>query len=476
MAFFRKNITLIIVVLLLVVGAACRIWVSQLNWMHYDENYYLNITQNYIARGEITPYMWRLGDLPIIAGGGSGYGIFLLIAGLRAVGNSLFWGRILMAAVNLITAGVIYWVARKWWTSHLAGLAAFGYAIVATSSFNTLIVKMDALGILSYTLVLLLYVYAHPKERFWLHFLVGAGIVATAEFHILGVTYMFALAACYGYDLLHDSITNRRLVIRRSIWGFAVGALSAGSLYLAIHVLPDPKAYFVISQTCFECNENILVTEGKRLLRLLAFRPHEVLILLTVIILALKRKKDADRRYLVLAIGWLLGQALAGSPPYDHYFNHSWPILAIGVGGAVAFGSNYKSHPLRIPTSITAGFALLAVTAGMYLTGSYPSLLTYKLDPGPAVLYIQQNIEKDETVMGNVPNYYYLRDFSNYLAYRDGSVYGTILRGEDMLAFWRRTQPKAILLDQDLIDQDVELQQYIAEEDFEQILPDLWVR
>ena len=111
--------------LLLVVGAACRIWVSQLNWMHYDENYYLNITQNYIARGEITPYMWRLGDLPIIAGGGSGYGILLLIAGLRAVGNSLFWGRILMTAVNLVSAGGIYWVARKWWASRLAGGGVF---------------------------------------------------------------------------------------------------------------------------------------------------------------------------------------------------------------------------------------------------------------------------------------------------------------------------------------------------------------
>lgn len=476
MSIRKKNKSLFIIGLLLVVGATCRIWVSQLNWMHYDENYYLDITQNYIARGEITPYMWRLGDLPIIAGGGSGYGILLLIAGLQAVGNSLVWGRILMAAVNLISAGVIYWVARKWWTSRLAGLAAFGYAIVATSSFNTIIVKMDALGILSYSLILLLYVYAYPKERFWLHFLVGVGIVATAEFHILGVIYMFALAACYGYDLLHDSIANRRLVIRRSAWGFAAGALSAGIVYLVIHVLPDPEAYFVISQTCFECNESILVTEGKRLLRLLAFRPHEVLILLAVIVLAVKRKKEADRRYLVLALGWLVGQALAGSPPYDHYFNHSWPVLAIGVGGAVAFGSNYKSHPLRIPAAITAGFALLAVTTGMYLTGSYPSLLTYKLEPGPQVLYIQQNIEKDEIVMGNVPNYYYLRDYSNYLAYRDGSVYGAILRGEDLLAFWRRTQPKAILLGQDLIEKDAELQQYLAEGAFEQIMPDLWVR
>lgn len=476
MPILKKNKSLLILGFLLLIGLAFRIWVSALNWMHYDENYYLNIAQNYSVRGELTPYMWRLGDLPIISGGGSGYGILLLIAGLLAVGNSLFWGRILMIVVNLITAALIYWIARKWWSSHLAGLAAFGYAIVATSSFNTLIVKMDAIGILSYCLVLLLYISVYQKERFWLHFIVGAGAVATAEFHILGVIYIFAIAMCYGYDLLKDSIQNRQLVIRRSIWGFAAGSLSVGILYLAIHVFPNPKAYFVISQTCFECNENIFITEAKRLLRLLAFRPQEVLILLAVIVLAFKRKRDADLRYLVLSLGWLLGQALAGSPPYDHYFNHSWPVLAIGVGGAVAFGSNYKSHPFRIPASVTAGFALLAVTMVMYLVGSYPSLLTYKLEPGPEILYIQQSIEKDEIVMGNVPNYYYLRDFPNYLAYRDGSVYGAILRNENMLALWRRNQPKAIVLDHDLVEEDTELQQYISEENYKQITLDLWVK
>ena len=39
--------------------------------VHWDTNYYLNIGSNFVERGELTPYMWRLGaDTHIIAGSG----------------------------------------------------------------------------------------------------------------------------------------------------------------------------------------------------------------------------------------------------------------------------------------------------------------------------------------------------------------------------------------------------------------------
>jgi len=59
---------------ILVLTIIFRVWVSQPNWMHFDENFYINMAQNYAFRGELTPYMWRLGQANIVSGGGSGYG------------------------------------------------------------------------------------------------------------------------------------------------------------------------------------------------------------------------------------------------------------------------------------------------------------------------------------------------------------------------------------------------------------------
>ena len=65
----------------------------------------------------------------------------------------------------------MYFVARLWWNSKSAGIAAFVFSIVSTSAFYTLIVKMDAPAILTYSLVLLLHILAvragGPFYIFW---------------------------------------------------------------------------------------------------------------------------------------------------------------------------------------------------------------------------------------------------------------------------------------------------------------------
>ncbi len=407
MILSNKRVFPIVICSLILLGLTFRLWASHLDWMHYDENYYINITQNFLARGELTPCLWRLGDLHIISGGGSGYGILGLIYWLRAVDYSLFWGRVLMVVINLLTAGVMCFVASRWWSSRAAGLAIFCYGIVATSSFNTMIVKMDAFGILLYSFVLLLYVYIYGKDRFWLHFLAGVVGVVTLEFHILGVLYIIAIGLCYLYDLVLERVRNHRITINQKILGFGTGIL-AGLVYLVIHVLPNPKAYFVISQNCFECNENITITEFKRWIRMLVFRPHKLLIILGVILFAIKRKLEVDRRYLVLISGWLAAQAIIRPPPYDHYFNHFWPIVAIGVGGAVAYGYNFRPKQRWLAANLIAGFVLLFTNMGMYLSGNYLSMLGYPLAVTPQIQYIQNNITKNEVIMGNIPTFYYL--------------------------------------------------------------------
>jgi hypothetical protein len=472
--FERNKLLTYTLPLLALLSVVFRIWVSTPNWVHYDENYYLNIAQNFVDRGQLTPYMWRLGDIHIISGGGSGYAILILIGWLRLVQFSLFWGRMFSVAAGLLTALTIYKVASLWWNSRTAGLAALAFSLASTSPFYTLILKMDAIGILTYSAVLLLFLFALSSNRRWLHFCVGLAAVAAAEFHVLAILYLFAFSTYYGICFLEEGLSKRRLVFTSGPVFFAFGAALAGSLYLAVHVLPDPKAYFLIPSHCFECTEPIYLTELKRVLRLLYLRPIEVAIFLLAVTSAFSRRKAEDRRYLIFVAAYLVAQALSHTPPYMHYTNHFWPLIAVGAAGFVARGFDGLENKRRFNVSVMVAFLLLFSNLGMHLVGFHPYLIANQLSDSPAVETIQREIPPDTVIMGKVPSFYQLRAYKNFLAYRDGSVYGALLRQESMLAFWNRVRPQVILLNPEDFSTDPELKQYMAQHHFMQKMDGLY--
>jgi hypothetical protein len=499
---FTKRAPFYTVMLASILGIAFRVWVSFPTWMHWDENYYINMAQNYATRGELTPYMWRLGDLNITAGGGSGYGILLLVEWLRLVDFSLFWGRMLMVCLGLLTAGVMYKVASLWWRSSVAGLAALIFALVSTSSFYTLILKMDAVGILAYSLVLLLHIYAVRLRNRWLHLGTGIAAVVTMEFHALGILYLMALAAYYAWCYLAETVDGRRIIYDHESVYFAIGVLLAGAIYALVHILPSPEEYFYISTHCFECDEGMLLTEFKRLIRILVLRPHELLIFLCVFVSALTRHKHEDIHYAIIVTAWLLAQAIVGPAPYLHFFNHTWPLVALGAAGFVAWGMNYRPSKWRIPVCAMVGVVLLLANLGMHLSGSHPYLISYELKHCPpenaepesgkqapecelvsgqatsrsdVVNYIQSTVPHETVIMAGVALFYPLRQFENFLAYQDGTAYGTELRNESMLDFWRRVEPQVVLVDEELVARDDELTQYMSERQFIHVMPGLWM-
>jgi hypothetical protein len=472
----KKNIPFIIFILMMVlVGLSFRIIVSSPNWLHYDENYYLNITQNYVDRGELTPYMWRLGDANIITGGGSGYGILVLIEWLRLFDYSLFWGRMLMVLAGLVTAGVMYKVSRLWWQNPKAGWASFVFSIVSTSAFYTLVLRMDAIGILVYSLILLIHIIAVRLNIKWLHFILGIVSVISLEFHVLGVLYLIALSIYYFMDLVREILSMKHPLRQTSALYFGLGALLASILYASIHILPDPRAYFVISNNCFECNESLFLTEIKRISRLLLLRPLEVLIFILVIIAAFIRRRQPDIHYLQITGGWVLAQAVVGTPPYTHYTNHGWILVALGVGGFVSEGFKSRVSKWRMPISVAIAIILLLFNLGMHFADFHPYLLAYTPEDDQTIEYITQKIPKDTVIMGKVPSFYPLRDYRNYVSYRDGTEYGIEFRNEDMLDFWRRISPQVIVLDESDVRKDNELLTYLEEYEFTQLFGNLWI-
>ncbi|MEO1443168.1 MAG: hypothetical protein AAFV33_22390, partial [Chloroflexota bacterium] len=140
----------------------------------WDENYYLNIASNWIERGGLTPYMWRLDpDTNIIAGSGTGYGVIVLNVWFQATALTFTSGRVFMFAATLANVAVLAMVARAWWGTWQAAAVTAIIAASLTSSFQSVYVRMDAPGVLAYSLVLWLHIVAVQREKWWLHALVG---------------------------------------------------------------------------------------------------------------------------------------------------------------------------------------------------------------------------------------------------------------------------------------------------------------
>lgn len=457
---------------LLLLGVILKLITAAPSWLHLDENFYINIAQNYVDRGELTPYMWRLGaDTNIIAGSGSGYGILVQVLWLRLVGVTLFNGRLLMIAAGLATSAVMYFVGRKWWGSREAGIATLIFSVVATSPFYSLVMRMDALGMLMYSLVLLLHIYAVRDHRPWLHFAAGVLVVVAAEFHILSILYIGALALYYLITYGREVLQCRRISLNNGAVYFGLGGLIAGLIYIAVHILPDPQNYFMISSKCFSCENQELM----RIARFMLLRPIEFVLIFLTIGTALLRRQPEDRHWLLLYGGWLLLELLLGIPPRTHYSYHSWPLLALGTAGLFIRGGQPQGvlTRTRLRLGIGLAFVTLAFNFGMHLVGFHPSEDAYSTAAPAALEYINNTVPKDEVVMADVMWFYGLRDFRNFLSYRDGDEYGIARRGETQLEFWRRLQPQVFI--GDFRQYDTELDQYLNEMQFEEVLPNLWL-
>ncbi|MEO1443576.1 MAG: hypothetical protein AAFV33_24450, partial [Chloroflexota bacterium] len=80
----------VVIGIIIVVGGVLRLLATAPTWIHYDENYYLNLGVNFIENGELTYRMWRMpADTNIIAGSSSGYGVLVLTVWQQIFGVSL---------------------------------------------------------------------------------------------------------------------------------------------------------------------------------------------------------------------------------------------------------------------------------------------------------------------------------------------------------------------------------------------------
>lgn len=458
----NRRAALLVTLLICSVGLAVKVYAARTMPTHPDAVFYLNIGSHYIERGGLTPYMWRLpDDSNIIAGSGTGYGILLLVTWLDAFGLTFGAGRALMLLLGVVNALVMVGFVRTW-HNRTAGIIAGALFVVSTTPFFSFQLRMDAPGMLAYTLVLWLHVWAVKHGRLWAHFGVGVGLVAAAEFHILAVMYIGGVTFYYVADLLWGGLRGRAWRWQ-PFAAYAAGGAIAGALYIAVHVLPNPEAYFLIAQDCPACEPAGLAKEISRYGTFFRSRPFEVLLLIAAVIVALVRRRRQDAHFLLLLAGGLIAYAVVSPPPQVEYIIHLAPLYLAGV--AAMFASE-RPAPRRVLAAQSALILLLAMNIyrvnllANIPKGSYP----------PVEQIRALDVPRDTVIMGEFRWYGELLDYPNYLQYGTGEErYGMVLRGETLDDLLAREQPQVFIGTP-----DDALQPYFAAHDFQRVMDDLW--
>lgn len=440
----------------------------------WDTNYYLNIALNQIEFGGLTPYMWRIDpDANIIAGSGTGYAILLTKLWFQQFGISVISGRILMYIVGLFILVTVFFVARSLWKSTVAGIIAIVFAAVTGIFIEIYYVRMDALGILSYSLVLLLHFYAIRHQKTWLHFLVGVLSIASAEFHILAIIWVVALSFYYGITYLLKIRQKKSLFVFTPAIFYFTGALVAGIVYLFIHVIPDPEAYFLISSSCTICTPPSIGKEVSRILMIIFNYPVELLLFSIALGISIRRFSEPDKHILLLFVGYSIGQTIISPPLFMIYTTHSLLLFVLIVSGIFYTEKQSDDYQDSLPTGLQLTVGSVAIL--FVLTIQFMNVLIGYENPPiipESINYVIEYIPTDIVVMGRADIYYHLLEYEQYIEFR-GSDYAIALNDEDIFSFWEREQPLVMI--ETFTDEDSEWLSYMHSNDFQQVREDVWI-
>jgi hypothetical protein len=438
---------------------------------HVDANFYLNIGTNALLDGDLTPRMWRLpDDSGIIAGSGTGYGILLLTGWFRLFGVSVLAGRLLMVILGVVFTVVIALAASVWWQDRYVGVAAGLFAGVSTSPFFAFQVRMDMAGYLAYALVLWGLALAIHHKRAWGYGVVGLGLVAAAEFHILALVYIVGVTLMLLVEVLLDWRTTRRLSALFPFVWYAVGGLVGGIIYAAVHILPNPSGYFLIATACPACDPRGWPKELERFRNFYAFRPVEAALVTVSLIAALTRRTPADRRWLLLFGGGVLAYPLISPPSQIEYISHMAPLFVMGIATLTVHGFRQRGafSPRGALVVHAVALMLLFVQAGrLWFVANLPDRT-----PPEIVALREYDLPYDTVIMGNFLLYEYLIPYTEFLSFDKEDVYTLTLRGEDYPTFWAREAPTVFIGDPTT---NAELVAYLEAADFVEVTENLWL-
>jgi len=289
-----------------------------------------------------------------------------------------------------------------------------------------------------------------------------------------------------GAVAVFDGIRDIQLLIRerRLVWNvypiyYFLGAGLFGLLYVIVHILPDPAAYFLIPSSCDICLGGILQTVPALLSKIVTQRPVEFLLLVTVLYAAVKnRNTNPHQHFLILLTGYFITHLAVNPPAWIQYYYPIVPLLSIGLGGYVSkfiSASKQDKRQTRIHLLLGISLLMLLLNLAYFHTGRIPFENAYPIPDTTEIQYIQDHIPDSTVVMSSVSYFYPLKAYRNFLDYRKQIWYGLTLRDESLEAFLARMDPQVIYIQQSTYDRDLVLQQFVEAREFVHVTPNLWV-
>jgi hypothetical protein len=474
-SFTRQQIITVLVMVFVCLMLALKLAAVFRDPPHWDAGYYLDLALNFLESGQLTPRMWRIDrDMNLLTGGAGGYGALILPAWVSVFGASLLSGRMLMYVCGLLSLGLVYWIANRWWGQAEAQWAA-GYAVCGTMFFYSFVIRMDALAILSYSVTLAVHIYAVRQEKPWLHFLVGVLAILTTEFHAIGLAFAGGLAFYYGVSQVGLWWKERRLVWFPGFLGYFAGALLAGLAYLAVHVLPNPTVYFLIRNNCLICETPGLLTELRRIAYWVTYTPIEFFLLVIALYSLLRHPTPSNRHFLLIFIGMALGYAAISPPISLVYFSHLWPLFALAVG---AFAAHATQEHRVVMSSILLAVGVVLVGMRVYETAN-GSLRNGSFPVNQEIVeYIEENYPPDTVILAPPTYYIEMIPYRNFLTIHHDLTYTVRLHHETVLDLLEREAPEVIVLEQPQVIPDEVMDAvlaYAARHPFKEAMPNVWV-
>jgi 4-amino-4-deoxy-L-arabinose transferase-like glycosyltransferase len=334
------------------------------------------------------------------------------------------FGILLLAAVIL--------VGRKSFRLEAGVLAALFVSLSAPFLVSAHYARQEIFLIASVMFLFALTLQAFERDRWWLHFLSGLGLGLSTDIH------QNALLFFPGFMILYASVYQFQVLRRRQTWLWGGGILVGVLYYLAVHIFPNPSAYFFYlglstdnsyAPPILSMNFGTLLQSARGELQRFHFYENSLdfaLMVASLALIALRRQKY-DRAYLgFLAATFVSFTLIQGSKVYfyDILIIPFYLILVSETLLSFAFDAQAKAAQRVFALCLTLAFVVngarhVARTANENQTYDYVAVanqIRSVLQPDDRILAVPTwwlgLTEYDYKSAYMLSHYYYFNDLS----------------------------------------------------------------
>ena len=352
---------------------------------------------------------------------------------------SLAFGTVLLAAIYAIAN----WLGGRRYALLSTLLVSLSWPFLYSAHLARTDIMAAALGFVAVAL------HVNNGSSYpWVSLLSGVCVGLAFEMHAHSAIFGPAIVVLFFVDLRQKTFRNR------GFWGFLAGTLIGLGLYAAWHILPYPQTYYALNQLTFAVHHvpPILTLDPQVIVQAIGdmgrmlYAAYQPLIPLIVwaIVLAVKRRSEADKTLLVLAASLAAGHTLLIRNKFMYYAILVTTALDLIVAAAVL---QFLQHRWRGRLYDYAYhvfvWGLLAASIALNLS---VLRIDFQADYQLAQSCINQVVQPGESIMAAQVYWFGLYDHV-YYSWEKLRLYQRFAQGSTLEEALRAFQPDIFIID-----------------------------